>query len=324
MVVNLFISNFKNLAIKKYLLHIAIGSAILFSIDFFLGNILNNFYFTCTSGLFQRTTFSMEETDADLLIFGTSRANHHYDVKLVEDDIGMTAYNTGRDGNSIFYQTAVLQSVLERYTPKKIILDFTGTFENSQKDYDRLSSLMPYYKTHPEIRKIVELKSPFEKIKLKSKIYPFNSLLTTIIVGNLELNQNRRKNKGAYNGYVPLIGVYQKQLDSLFIKDYYELDNNKVEVFEEFIKLVTLKKIEIIVVYSPVYYLYEEDYSIKVCKDICNRYNVNFVDFSKDPDFLNSMNYFKDRTHLNSDGAKLLTNKVLEEMKKNNGQQIGE
>ena len=97
--------------------------------DFVLGNTLKHLYFKVSSGLFQRTTFSIEENEAEVLIFGTSRANHHYDVKFIEQLTGLTAYNTGRDGNYIFYQTALLKSVLKRYRPKQVILDFTGSFE---------------------------------------------------------------------------------------------------------------------------------------------------------------------------------------------------
>jgi hypothetical protein len=245
------------------------------------------------------------------VIFGTSRANRHYDSKLLEDLTGETVYNTGRDGHFIFYQTAVLKAILERYTPKQVILDFEGTFEFNQRDYDKLSSLLPHYKSHPEIREIIELKSNFEKYKLVSKIYPYNSMLTTIAVGNSYQNKNRNNNKGAYNGFLPLEGVWPSEIDSLETHKRYEHDENKIKIFEEFVRLTKEKGIDLKVFYSPIFYLYDEDYSIKVCSDICKKYNVEFIDFSRDTDFLNNRNYFKDRIHLNSKGANLYTRKVL-------------
>lgn len=305
---------------KKYIKHIIIGFVIVLGLDISVGRLLNHYYFKSTSGLFQRTTFSMEESKADILVFGTSRANHHYDIKLIEEKTGISAYNTGRDGNFVFFQTAILKSVLERYTPKKIILDFTGTFAYRQKDYDRLSSLLPYYKTHPEIRDVIELKSSFERFKLMSRIYPYNSLLTTIIVGNLDFKKTRKNNELAFKGYVPLVGVYTQPLDSLEVLPYYEkIDDNKIAVFTEFLNLSKENNIDLTVVYSPVYYLYENNYSISLCREICKENGVRFIDYSKDEEFLDYSNLFKDKTHLNSDGASLLTNKVLEEMKKTKG-----
>jgi hypothetical protein len=305
---------------KKYIKHIIIGFVIVLGLDLSVGRLLNHYYFKSTSGLFQRTTFSMEESKADILVFGTSRANHHYDIKLIEEKTGISAYNTGRDGNFVFYQTAILKSVLERYTPKKIILDFSGTFAYRQEDYDRLSTLLPYYKTHPEIRDIIELKSSFERFKLMSSIYPYNSLLTTIIVGNLDFNKTRKNNQGVFKGYVPLAGVYTQPLDSLEVLPYYEkIDNNKIAVFTEFLNLSKENNIDLTVVYSPVYYLYENNYDVSLCREICKENSVRFIDYSKDEEFLDNSNLFRDKSHLNSDGASLLTNKVLEEMKKTKG-----
>lgn len=310
MVVNLSIFNF-NKSMKKFALRLLIGLFLILVGDYVIGNTLEYFYFKTSSGLLQRTTYALEETEADILIFGSSRANHHYDTKIIEEKTGQSAYNTGRDGNFTFFQTALLKSVLCRYTPKQIILDFSGTFKFLQEDYDRLSSLLPYYNSHEELRDIILLRSPFEKYKLKSKIYPYNSLLTTITVGNLNFNANRRGNEGAYKGYVPSYGIWENELIAKETPDKYEIDKNKLVIFEEFLELTQQNNIPLIVVYSPVYYLYNKNYSVEVCMNICKKYNVSFVDFSKDIDFLENKQLFNDRQHLNKDGAKLLTQKVL-------------
>ncbi len=83
----------------------------------------------------------------------------------------MSCYNTGRDGKIIFYNYAVLKSILKRYTPKIAILDFNREeFSNDGESYDRLSSLFPYYYNHPEIRPILKLKNPLKKLKLFKNI----------------------------------------------------------------------------------------------------------------------------------------------------------
>lgn len=299
---------------KKYITYILVGLAILFVLDFLIGSTLKHFYFSTTSGMFQKTTYAMEETEAEMLIFGASRANHHYDVKLIEESTDMSVHNVGRDAESIFYQTAILKSIIERYTPKKIILDFPGTFENVPYDYDRIFSLLPYYDSHPEIRDIVELKSKFEKLKLFSKIYPYNSTLVTIGIGNLEINKERKYNESVYKGYVPLTGVFNQPIDSLPIAESYEIDKNKMDLFKSFIQIAKENDIELVVIYSPVYYLYNRDYTIELCESICKENGINFFDFSKDEDFLSKPEFFQDKTHLNSDGATLFTKKILQKI----------
>ena len=138
--------------------------------DFIIGSLLNIFYFKQESGLQYRTTYSIEKTTADLLIFGSSTANHNYHPGIFQNRLNMSYYNVGRDGKSIFYHYAVLEAVLKRYTPKMIIYDFDEhEFSKDQESYDRLSSFLPYYKKHPEIRSIVDLKSPYEKYKTTVK-----------------------------------------------------------------------------------------------------------------------------------------------------------
>jgi len=292
---------------KRYISILIPGIILIFILDYAAGKTLSYFYLKSTSGVLYETTFAIEKNIADILILGSSRAKHHYDSKLLEEKTGLTTYNTGRDGNYIFYQTAILKSTLLRHLPKQIILDFNGSFKNLQEDYDRLSSLLPYYKNHEEIRQIIDLKSPFEKYKLLSKTFPYNSLLTTIAAGNIGLN-----NEVTYNGYSPLFGVWEGSLDSIKTEKQYKIDQNKYAIFEELINLSKNNKIPLLVVYSPVYFNYDFDYSLEVCKEICEKNNIQFIDFSKDQEFLENQSLFKDQTHLNETGAKIFTSKILE------------
>ena len=124
MVVNLSIFNFDFKMIKKVILNIALVLSVVFILDFTIGKTLRYYYFKESSGTHFRTTYAIEKTNADILIFGSSRANHHYVPAIFEDSLKMKFYNTGRDGNGIFFQLAVLKSILKRYTPKIIIFDY--------------------------------------------------------------------------------------------------------------------------------------------------------------------------------------------------------
>jgi hypothetical protein len=296
---------------KKYLKTMIIGLIFIIIADFIIGKSLEHFYFNTTSGVLCKTTYSIDSTKSDILIFGTSRANHHYNVKILEDSTGLTAYNTGRDGSFIFYHTAILKSILKRYTPKQIILDFNGTFEYMQDEYDQISALLPYMRTHKELKSIIALKSPWEKLKLISNIYPYNSQIITIIMGNLEINKNRSKNKYTYNGYVPLYGTWEYEFDSAQeAKKKYTIDEKKYKVFTEFINLCNQNNIPLIVVFSPVFYNNDNNYSLEICDELCKNNNIPFIDFSNDRDFINK-ELFYDPFHLNNEGATLLTQKVL-------------
>lgn len=282
-------------------------------LDFAIGSLLRHYYYSQNSGWLYRTTYSLEKTTANVLVFGSSTANHHYYPRLFEKELKMSFYNTGRDGNAIFYQYAVLKGVLKRYTPKIVILDFNNNeFSNSQEGYERISSLLPYYYTHPELRPIILLKSPYEKYKLWSKIYPYNSLLFQIAAGNSSLNESR-ENRGDEDGYVPLHRVWRAP--ALRVHDdppQNGLDSNRVAYYKSFIEACLEKHIRLYIFLSPRFIRTTRiDASVEIGKQIAAGYGVPFFDFSRNPIFLRDPSMYADESHLNDFGARIYSAEVI-------------
>jgi hypothetical protein len=253
----------------------------------------------------------MDSTMADMLIIGSSRANHHYVPSVFEDSLKISFYNAGRDGNGTFYQLALLKTILNRYTPKIIVFDYSSVFFKGPEEYDQMASLLPYYRTHKEIRPIVEMKSPFEKIKLLSEIYPFNSQLLTISVGNLKMNKKRVADD---KGYVALHRIWPFPLDSVAQSSVQEFDTVKINAFTECLLAAKKSGVKIFVVCSPIFQKYTNNQQIDKCREICNSVGLPFWDYSKDDFFLNNSHLFQDIVHLNDNGArefsKILASKI--------------
>jgi len=290
------------------------------ALDFGIGRLLKVFYFRQTSGVDYRTRYAMEHSREDLLIFGASTAVHDYIPPTFETHLKLSAYNVGRDAMSIFYDYAVLKAVLKRYTPKMIILAFDkDEFSQSAESYDRLSTLLPFYKTHPEIDGIIDLKGPYEKYKMISNIYPYNSLVVTISAGNSDLNKKRRED---IKGFVAVNKTWPEPIkcDSSFTNEV--LDSNKVKVYESFIADCINAKIELYIITSPSFVkaTYPSN-SLVLGKAIAERYKVSFFDYSQDSGLLNNRNLFADIPHLNASGATIysdkIANRILDEKRSN-------
>lgn len=280
-------------------------------VDFIIGGVLKIYYFKQSSGLDYRTTYSMEKTKADLLIFGSSTANHDYVPNVFEHRLNSSCRIVGREGLPIFYHYAVLKSILKRYSPKTIILDFEEEeFSKSQDSYDRLACLLPYYKSHPEIDTIVDMKSPFEKYKLVSSIYPYNSLLFSIFAGNTQFNKTRQED---INGFVPLKECWNYPIsnDTSFLEK--PIDVNKVKIYEAFIQECVKANIQLYIVSSPLFVT--PDYynkTVALGEKIAAKYNVRFFDFSQDKSILNNPALFADIHHLNENGAMVYSHKIAD------------
>ncbi len=304
---------------SRFFLNIFWVTAIVLCTDFLIGSLLRYFYFKQQSGFQYRTTYSIEKTKAYLLIFGSSRANHHYHPDVFEKKMNLSFYNVGRDGGSIFYDYAVLQAILVRYCPKIVILDFERKeFEKNQENYDRISFLLPYYDTHPEIHSIIKLKGPYEQIKLLSKIYPFNSSIFTIAIGNTKMGGQRYRE---IKGYVPLTKEWVEALKSENTPSTNQLDSNKIRLYETFIRDCIKSKVKLYIVCSP-YFVKSpnKDYSIIKGREIAGKYNIGFFDYSLDSLFSGNRSLYADVRHLSDDGAKkfsdLITDKILASEKK--------
>src|SRR5688572_26843702 len=101
----------------KTIFRIATFLIILYLFDFAIGNILRIFYFRQASGVTSRITYAMEKSKAPGLIFGSSRASHHFVSDSLSASLRIPFYNAGKDGQSIFYHYAMLKVILNRYTP---------------------------------------------------------------------------------------------------------------------------------------------------------------------------------------------------------------
>lgn len=291
--------------LRSFAINVLTFTIIFGCLDFTIGKLLEYLYFHQTSGSLYRTTFALEQTTANVLVFGSSRAIYHYVPEVVTDSLGLSCYNTGADGQKIFYYAALNSVILHRYKPKLIVLDVNpDEFNFSPEGYDRLNILLPYYSRHQEIRRFVDLRSPFERLKLLSRIYPYNSDLLTIGAGNLATNKSRHPDE---EGYIPL----DQLLDTALIKNLprpafaarITLDSNKLSAYSEFIRNTIGAGVPLVVVMSPAYGFHGDSSDICLLKAIAARNHAPFLDYLRDNRYNQHPELFSDVGHLNREGA---------------------
>lgn len=305
-----FIKDFR-LFLKKLTVFIIL----LLAMDFIVGSLLRTFYFKQESGPDYETRYAMEEAQEKLMIFGSSRARHHYYPLAFEEALNLPSYNAGRNGNFILYSNAVLQSVLKRHTPEVVVLDIVKhEFEDYPPAYEHLSVLLPFYKNHPEIRSTLLQRGKFERVKLWSQIYPFNSSLVSISLGNTEFNKGREK---IIQGYGPLWRELTTAPPDESRAGEYKIDSNMVKTFEQFILSCKSAGAKVFVSCSPYYYpLKEKDQSLELAREIAGRHGVTFLDFSRDTTFSGKLSNFYDYDHLNHEAAMRYSAIIADTIKK--------
>ncbi|HVV55395.1 MAG TPA: hypothetical protein VHC47_08725 [Mucilaginibacter sp.] len=295
--------------IKKFLVFLFIVAVL----DYAIGSGLRKCYFSLKKGDDFRTTYMLDSVRSDILVLGSSRASHHYDTQLISDSLHISAYNGGRDGCFIFYYYALLKSVLSRYHPKMVILDvLPNEFQRAPEAYDRLSILLPYYKSHPEIRPVCQLKSRFEKYKLLSQIYPFNSKL---LEATSALLSKQRHGNETLKGYIPLHSQWKFPKPVVKLSD--DIDTTKVLYFEKFVSDCNKAHVKLLVSVSPIYINYTgSTKTLDMVQAICKRNHIQYYNYMTDETY-DHTRLFADAYHLNSSGATLFTKQFLSVIRNN-------
>lgn len=298
----------------RFILQLTIVAASLLLVDLSVGKLLSHYYHHITHGEQGRLNYAIDSVTSPLLIFGSSKAAHHYVSTILADNLHQETYNAGKDKQGLFYPVAVLSSILRRYSPATLILDITPVaFNSRESSLDALSVLLPYYHEHPELRPIVDKRSPWERWKTLSSLYCYNSLSLPILKHIL----SDKEDEHASLGYVP-------EFDSLEVPpvDPYNLqqltapaDTALVAAFEQFIQLGQQHHCRVAVVVSPEYFaLPDSSATIRLAAEICSRENVPFLDYTRSPDFSGKPDLFYDPDHLNNAGALRFTRQLCTDL----------
>jgi hypothetical protein len=287
--------------IRALILKILVLFIVLIALDFWIGKTLRDYYFKQKFGeyyVLTRTIENPKQQRTEILIMGSSRAKRHYNPEIISETLGMSCYNAGHDAQTIIFHKALLDIIADKYKPEIILLDvISNELEYAGDNYDHLSVLLPYVRDYPELWSALSLKSPFERIKCLSQIYPYNSLLDKIVGGNIIPREID------VNGFTPFYGWFERDLEEMTFSPDSKLDPNKVNAFNSFLTVCREKNIQLYVVYSPEFRKFSNySSSMNYFKKEAEKQGVEFISYRNDESFFDK-DLFREPLHLNNIGA---------------------
>lgn len=299
---------------KRFLINILLFFAIVVAIDFCVGFTGDYLQAHAKGGETRKTNDLVKNDYHDIVIFGSSRACHHYDASFLSDTLGLDVYNAGFDGNGVVLSYGLFSMILERYKPQLVIFDVEPAFDievypsdNAHKRY--ISTLKPYY-NDVGANEVIKDVSEAEWYKAYSGMMRYN---TTILSKALDYAKGDVLNK---KGYIPLHGAYTGEVSEQGERSTKNIDAFKLDYVEKLIVLANSKSVPIIVVASPKYGM-TSSVGLKTVIDICDKYHVPFVDFYADSVFMQNKEWFKEPMHLNMIGAREFSRRMVKTIKKN-------
>lgn len=292
---------------KRFLLKVFIFVVLLAAVDLLAGNIfmLRN---SAKSGMTGKVNYLMNDFSQDILILGSSRAGHHLDPEVLEDSLGMTAYNGAIDGNGIILASGLYKGAVKHHKPKLVVYELTTTFEINENDnIPYLQYLKPYYDLE-DVRNLFEEVSPLENFKNRFSLYRLNSYLVPFVKNTFHKSRMRIDNgfmsENRSMDYEPKPVILEPQ----------GVDSLKLHLLEKLIEDARKENIKVVFTISPMYN-YADTAQYKRLVDYVKARGVRVLYHLEDTAFVGKKQYFSDRTHLNTSGAEKFTKIISHEIK---------
>ena len=275
-----------------------------------------------------QTAHTMKEVEADILIFGSSRADRHYVSSIISDSLNKTVFNCGLDEQGFYYGMAMIHAVLKRYSPETVILDFEPRMLNSKahlSNFGKFNELYPYYDDDNFYKEIIILEDANNRYKMLSQMYRYNS--NFIYLARSLFLANSGDNKFYDNGYdpIPINGynypslVHGKyKVNDLVDKDKADglLDTNKIDFLMRIIENCNQNNVDMIFSVSP---RFQESNVTEVSsyiymENLLEDNNIPLI-YMGDNTVINDSTMYKDLLHLNNKGAVAFTKAFVGRLK---------
>jgi len=244
----------------------------------------------------------------DLIVLGSSRANHHIDPAQITS----RSYNMGMDGRKFFFHATMFYLVADSSTVL-FHIDPSDFFDNGES----MNRIIPHYGKLEQIDKALREKEQISILERTLGSLRFNNTLLSII-GN---KFNPGYNPCDYHGYDPII---LSQRDSLLwlgkklankVPEKIITDSMNQEIFAE---LAQIKRhsdsmdIDCIFFTSPTYHGHS-DHDKVFMDSIFENADMAYYDYS---DYLKHTDVmlWKDDTHLSHEGAKIFMRRIFQDI----------
>ena len=294
---------------KKILIFIACFFLLIFLLDRSINFVFEKYIFSKTfSGESGGNTNYLvkKKKDVKFIILGSSRAKNMINPAFITA-FNTEGYNAGINGvGGILYMNALVDLILHNNTkPDYIVL------QTDERDYRykkvnsynaQITPLYPYLNDSKVLQQYAASLGYQEKLKLQFKLYRYNGKFYNIITNYLKKDKNKEK-----DGYTPLKGTMNKEIDIDTVEIETRLDPLKLAALDNIINVCKENKIKLFIVFPPSYQngLYKEKNLNNLINVISSRHDVdviNMANVNNLKDLQENINW-KDDAHLNYIGS---------------------
>ena len=249
----------------------------------------------------------------DLLVFGSSRANHNVDNIRIDS----SSYNMGVDGTSIAFATTLIKLLQTKQQTLLIQIDPETAFDTAYSGKDLESLKILYNKNlivKNELIKL-DLNNPFQNVYWSIS---YNSKIFSMLSNYLRPRYDYK----TYYGYDPIkVTRDQRLIFENILKQKKEdtcvtnltLSNLFNNYLQELKEIANKKEKKLILFTSPVYNDSCKSDNAFLAKLLTDN-GLQYYDYSDFFKTKNNLDYWKDEIHLSEIGASIFTDSLKKEV----------
>jgi len=261
--------------------------------------------------------------NADIIIQGNSRAQNNILPTILDSVLKTNSYNLGIGGFQFFMQYyRFLVYMKHNKAPKYIIQNVDNMTISKQVDFIEYTQFLPYF-NDSLVKEEIQSFGLFDWRAFYIPYYKYIGNFDVAYQGLTNCFTPFTDSTRKYKGFIPMprrpnsLPFKYTLLNSTPART--EIDTATLRLFTRFLDLCKKNKTQVILVFTPYYYLETKKYLnmdsvIWIFRKYSTQYNIPFLDYRNDSICFDSLN-FANPHHLNMAGAKKFSRKLAYDLK---------
>lgn len=249
--------------------------------------------------------------DADLLVMGTSRAQRHYDTRVLDSMLHINSYNLGQKASSIDRQMVKYKTYrhFQEKKPRFLIVNFD--YFGWDRTWYKQEQYFPYF-TNMYMHKLIRGLKQFSVGELYVPMYRY------YMHGVKGLIKDARNKEFSYKGFHPNDKEWDGTAYASVTSVDFKYNQSNVDKFDVLLSELQNEGITVLFVSSPIYAgATEKTINLPEFYDFRNhfseKYDIPVLDYTHDT-LCSDTAYFYNAMHLNKTGAMLFTTKLCRDL----------
>lgn len=260
--------------------------------------------------------------NADLVIYGSSRPLTAISPAILDSALDLKSFNLAMNGSE-FYQTNTRYFIYNEFnkSPKIVIQALDMHSLRKTKTLPFPEQFLPYF-NNDLIKKLVVSYGDFRTLDFYIPSFKYLYQYKVQFAGICEYFNLKHFDNGKYKGYHKMDISWDGLTKKFIAKNpkgiEVKLDSIVIKLFDSFLQDCKRNNIILILVYTPEFIEYQyltnnRSEIIGLYKHFANKYDINFLDYSKDSISFNK-SYFYNTQHLNKIGSEVFSRKLSKDI----------